>query len=230
MLKLTEAGDLEKASRSIGNFFAKRVQELEKSHGLHAALAAHHDAMKSEHTTQAAHYKATHDGMANDHELKHHFSKGHTHHTAMAAHHEAVSKAHAAHAESVKAEVDAMKTMAAEWGGTATTKTDGGTPIDVRALAGGTGNLDDRIKAVSDAMMVKALEALDKDPSIAERIQNIVLGQVEKAVGGKLVPTEVSAVTSDNPRHRAVLRPGQQPIVEKAVVPMEFEKLVDVEN
>lgn len=234
MLKLTEAADLEKAGRSLGSYFAKQAEELQKSHAFHAAVSAHHGAMASAHKVYAASNKAAGDGLSNDHELKHHFSAAHTHHTEMSAHHEAVAKAFHAHAEATKAELDTIKTLAADWGSAA--KADGtpaptnGIPLDVAALAKGGSDLDTRIKAVSDAMMIKALEALDQDPMIAQRIQGIVLSQVEKAVGGKLVPSSISAVTPDNPRFRAVPRGGQQPVPEQPNVPLEFQKLVAIDE
>ncbi|MCU1317254.1 MAG: hypothetical protein JWN63_2576 [Candidatus Acidoferrum typicum] len=63
MFKLTEAADIEKAGRSIGNFFAKRLVELEDDHAFHDALAAHHQGIAQAHATHAAKLKTQIDAM-----------------------------------------------------------------------------------------------------------------------------------------------------------------------
>src|SRR5256885_9472786 len=166
-MKLTEAADLEKAGTSLAGYFAKRLDEITKTHAHHAALAAHSDAMAGAHKEYAAHHKATHDGLANDHELKGHFAKGHTHHTQMAAHHEAIAKAHGAHAETLKAEIDTLKTLTAEWGGTAKAATPGTAAIE---LVKTTGSLEERVKAMSDMLLSKALESINNSPVIAQKL------------------------------------------------------------
>ncbi len=226
MFKLTEAGDLEKAGRSIGNFFTKQAQELEKSHGFHAAASAHHDAMKATHSEHAAHYKATHDGMANDHDMKAHMAKGHTHHTQMAAHHEALAKAHAAHAETLKAEIDAMKAMAAEWGGGTVGVVKG---ADGTALVVPSGGIEAMIHETTQHLTKKALESFDTDPAVQEKIREMVLKGISATLGDKIIPTAVSAVTPNRPGITAVPRAGAPAPAEKIPVPMEFEKLADIE-
>ena len=63
MFKLMDADDLEKAGRSIGNFFAMQAQQLEDDYAVHDALAAHHQAIAQAHATHAAKLKNEIDAM-----------------------------------------------------------------------------------------------------------------------------------------------------------------------
>lgn len=235
MFKLSEAADLEKAGRSIGTFFAKRIEELEKSHALHAAVAAHHDAMKAQHTTTAAHYKAHHDGLPNEDVHKAHFAHGHTHHTAMAAHHEAIAKAHADHAAAIKTDVDAMKSMAAEWNGAA--KPGAASSLFARSAAASgplstpTGNpFEDMVKETTAQLAKKTLETFDNDDEVKQFMRETIMKMVGEAIGNTIVPTGVSAVAPNAPGVRAVPRAGQQPIPVKPNVPDNFQKLVAIDD
>ena len=236
MFKLTDAADLEKAGRSIGAFFAKRVQDLEKTHALHAAVAAHHDAMKAQHTTTAAQYKAHHDGLPNEDVHKAHFAHGHTHHTAMAAHHEAIAKAHADHAATLKTEVDAMKSMAAEWNGDA--KPGAASSLFARsAAASGTplstpsGNpFEDMVKETTAQLAKKTLETFDNDDEVKQFMRETIMKMVGEAIGNTIVPTGVSAVTPNRPGISAVPRGGQPTPAAKPNVPDQFQKLVAIDD
>jgi hypothetical protein len=234
MLDLTKAEDLAKGGRSIGNFFTKRVQELEKTHALHAGLAAHHGAAAAEHTTHAANYKAAHDGLPDDHELKSHLAKGHTHHITMAAHHDAIAKLHAAHAESVKTEVDAMKAMAAEWAGTTS-------PGGLARAAGAPGNggaaapfapsgnvYYDMVQETTAVLTKKTLEKFDTDPEVQEYMRKKAMEMIGQAIGDTVRPTEVSVVAPTAPAFgiRAVPRAGQKSISSEApAIALEFQKV-----
>jgi hypothetical protein len=225
MFKLTDAADLEKAGKSIGNYFAKQAAELEKSHSLHKALAAHHEACKATHEGTAAACKAAHEAAGDGSEVKDHFHKSHLHHTAMAGHHDGFAKTHHAHAESLKAEIDALKAVAAEWG--ATIKADG-TGAAVVSFSKN-GSIEEKFTSVTDALVTKALEQISASPKVAELLEGAALEHVSKLINGKLgdklMPTPVSAVAPPNTA-KAVPRNGQPAAGEKANVPLEFEKLV----
>ena len=231
MFKLTEAADLEKAGTSLGNYFHKQLEELAKTHAHHAALAAHHDAMKAAHTEYAAHHKATHDGMADDHDMKAHMAKGHTHHTSMAAHHEALSKAHASHAETLKAQIDNMKSVAADWGATA--KADG-TLLTAADLSKAT-TVDAKFQIVTDNLVTKALETIATSPRVAEMLEGLALDHVNKLIGQKIGETVVPSKTlaiNPNPGAglTAVPRTGAAVAANVSKVPLEFQKFVTVES
>ena len=73
MFKLTEAADLEKASHSLGGYFAKHAEELQKTYEFHKAMSGVHEAMSKAHAGHAAETQAHHDGdvMTLAHELGH---------------------------------------------------------------------------------------------------------------------------------------------------------------
>src|SRR6266478_9839491 len=113
MIKVNADGTLDneslvKASRSLASFFLKRAEQIEKEFNFHKTMEARHEACKAAHTDQAAACKATHDGMDDSHDMKHHMGKTALHHTSMAANHEGIAKTYGAHAEAAKAEADAL--------------------------------------------------------------------------------------------------------------------------
>jgi hypothetical protein len=248
MYKLSEANDLEKAGRSIGTFFAAQAAEIQKSFTFHKALAMHHDGLKARHdhlhkghTDRAAEHKAHADGLDDGDAHKAHFHKAVLHHTSAAehhkeaaVHHDAIAKAHHDHADSLKTQIDSLKTLSGDWG--ATVKADGAAgTVDVAALAKGAGTLDERVSKLGEALLLKAFDALNTDPKIGEKIQEIVLSQVEKAVGGKLVPDNVRRFAPDIPGLpnqnvlTAIPRTGAAPLA-KPNVPMQFEKMFAIDE
>jgi hypothetical protein len=50
------------------------------------------------------------------------------------------------------------------------------------------------------------------------------------ALENSIVPTRVSAIAPENPSLRAVTRTGQRPISDRPAVPVQFEKLVSIEE
>jgi hypothetical protein len=250
MFKLTNPEDLEKAGRTIGTFFAAQAAEMQKSFTFHKALAMHHDGLHKRHTSlhkghtdRAAEHKAHADGLdAGDPHKAHflkavlHHSSAAEHHLAAAEHHGEMAKAHHEHADGMKAQMDSMKALSADWGAAVKADTPGA-PLDVAALAKGEGSLDARVAKLSEALVAKAFEALNTNPTIGEKIQEIVLAQIEKTVGGKLVPDNVHKVVPDIPGLpgsgpnvlTAVPRTGAAPIA-KANVPLQFEKMFKVDG
>lgn len=238
MFDLTKQDDLVKSGRSIATFLAKRLDELTKTHALHAALAAHHGAAATEHTTHAAANKAHHDGLDDGDVHKAMYAKAHTHHVAMAAHHDAIAKAHSGHAEALKGEVDAMKTMAADWGGT--TKADSGaaSSLFARSAGGNGGSLtaasgnpfEDMVKETTAQLAKKTLETFDSDPEVKQFMRETIMKMVGEAIGNTLQPTSVSAVAPARPGITAVPRNGQPAPQVKPNVPLEFQKLVSVDD
>jgi len=231
MYKLTEPTELEKAGRSLASFFAKRVDDLEKNHAFHKAMSGHHAAAAESHTNQATASKAVHDSLGDDHEMKAHLGKVHGHHTAMAVHHTAMSQSHASHAETMKAELAAMKALSAEWGGTAKAA---GAAVGTEAHAAaasepGTG-VAAMITETTTLLTKKALESLDNDPVVQEKIREMVLKGVSAALGDKIVPDNVHGVISVWPAATIVPRAGAPTSPQKPNVPLEFEHLVKVED
>jgi hypothetical protein len=53
MFKLENAEDLKKAGKSIGAFFTRQAEEVEKNFAHHAALAEHHEAIAKVHQAEA---------------------------------------------------------------------------------------------------------------------------------------------------------------------------------
>jgi hypothetical protein len=76
----------------------------------------------------------------------------------------------------------------------------------------------------------RTLESLDNDPAVQDKIREMVLKGVAAALGDKVIPDAISRVTPTLPGLRAVPRAGQQAVPEKPNVPLEFEKLVSVED
>jgi hypothetical protein len=227
MWELTKAEDLAKAGRSMGSFFAKRAEELEKSHGFHKAVAAHHEGLAKEHHATAATHQAAHDALDNDHELKNCIGKAAGHHTAMAGHHESIAKAHHAHADAMKADLDAMKALASDWGGP-TVKAATGTPASEPGT-GGSLNVATMLQTTSELLMKKTLDSFENDPEVAERIRKFALGQITSALGDKLVPDNVRGVITNFPNVTLVPRAGAPRAGEKtADVPLELEKVLSM--
>jgi len=245
MYKLTEAADLEKAGRSLGAFFAAQTAEIQKTYDFHKAVAlhhdglkAHHDAMHKAHADHGAAHKAHADGLdAGDAHKAFHLGAASSHagmadcHKAAAGHHDAIGAAHHAHADALKAQLDSLKALSGDFGGIKADGATAATPIDITALAKGEGSLDARVAKLSEALVAKAFEALNTNPAIGEKIQEIVLSQVEKAVGSKLVPTDVHRVAPDRPGLAGTLIPrfGAAPIT-KVNVPIQFEKMFSVDE
>jgi hypothetical protein len=228
MFKLTEAADLEKAARSLGAYFSKQVEEVEKSHSFHKAMASHHEGLHKAHSAHAAHNKSVHDGMADSHELKHHFGKAAEHETTVANHHEECAKACNAQAEAMKAELDTLKTMAASWGGAPAAKA--GKTLDLSGLEKkeSTGNpIADMVQETTQALTKKTLESMDTDPEVQEYLRATIMKMVGDAIGDQIAGPAVSKVAPTNPALRTVPRPGSAAAAEKKPeVPLEFAKFV----
>lgn len=229
MFELAKADDLIKAGRSMGSYFAKRAEELEKSHNFHKAVAAHHEGLSKEHHAAAATHQAAHDALDNSHELKNCMGKAAGHHTAMAGQHAAIAKAHSDHADTMKSEIDAMKVLASDWGGSAV-KAANGTPLS-ESGTGGSMNVAGMLQTTSELLMKKTLDSFENDPEVAERIRKFALGQITSALGDKIVPDNVRGVITTFPNLTAVARAGApNPADKMPEVPLEFAKLVSVED
>lgn len=232
---------------------AKRQSEtLAKAGSYHKAKADLHKAAADHHTSHAAFHKGKADAMDDGHEMKSAMVKAHEHHTAKAAHHAELHKLHKGMAE----DCDNMKSM---WDTLSTAATDPSAPAPVNKTTGadpanpapapaagapapapatnGNGNGDGvaaMINKTTDSLVTKALEALNNDPKVAERIQEIVLGRVNEALGKKVVPDNVHGVLPSVPQaygsaltpDQIVPRNGAQPIA-KTAVPPEFAHLLD---
>jgi hypothetical protein len=250
MFKLTETADLEKAGRSIANFIASQVADLEKSrenleknYTFHKAAAAHHEGLAKAHADAAATHKAAHDGLDDGDMHKTAHAALAIHHQTMSTHHDGLAKLHAAHADtmkaaadSVKADVDNKKAFAAEWGATVATqvtKAANGTAIVVPA-----GGMEEKFQSVTEALVAKALESIAQSPKIHEMMENFALDHVNKLLGSKisdkLIPDQVRSIIPPSEAYgsalTAVPRTGQPAMnTEKVEVPLEFEHLVKVE-
>lgn len=231
MLKLTEAADLEKGGKAIGDYFAKQAAEFEKSHSFHKSMSSHHESLHKAHSAHAADCADCSKAMENDHELKGHMTKAAGAHEQMAACNKAMADEHAGHADHFKTQIDAMKALANQFGGGTTAAANKTTAAgtSVEDLAKGEG-LDARLSAVTELMMTKAVESLNTNPTVGEAIERIVLDQIEKRIGGKLQPTQISSIAppagdgKPQPLIRSVGRPGQ-PTIEEKTSNLEFSKV-----
>lgn len=212
---------------------------MHKSAAHHTALAAHHDAMSKAHHAMADCMKADEDSMK---AVVTDLNKT----AAPAA--PAAPAAAPAPAKGTPMKPEDIKKCAAVLGMSeedfakkyplvvdtpqptaAPTTTPGGIPIT------GVG-LDEKLKIVTETLVQKALEALDKDPKVAEAVSATVLARVGEALGKKIVPDSVSSIPSgDTPGFgiRAVPRPGAPSgpsTVDKAAVPPEFQHLVQFDD
>lgn len=86
--------------------------------------------------------------------------------------------------------------------------------------------LEECQKAIGDSDLNKNRVVPDQVDDVVERI---VLA-LEKRIGNKLVPDAVSSITPDNPHYQMVPRAGQPAVPVRTAVPIEFEKLVALED
>lgn len=241
MFKLDNPADLEKAARSIGSFFFKQAEDLEKTFAFHKAMASHHEAMKAAHNVMHSATKAHADGLAADSEHKGHFHKAAAHHQEMAGHHGNAADTCSGEAEKCKTQIDAMKTMASDWG---VTKSE--SPISRLARAAGasgtvpvvvppttpTGNIMlDMVNESAAALMAKTLSMMDTDPDCQDAMRQHVMKLLSEAVGNTVVPT-VSAVAPPRPGVTVIPRNGQPPVtpaapvvIDKSKTPAQFKKM-----
>ena len=192
MIKLDSSDELAKAAAILN----KAMGSL---HGHFKAAGAHHESLHAHHTTMAAAMKAKHDAMADDHEDKAFVGKLHEHHTQKAA----IHKAHSDHCMSMSKEYEAAK---AEEPTTIKAVT---TPVSAAGNDTGEG-VAALINKTTDSLVAKALEALNSDPKVAEKIQEIVLQRVNAALGDKIVPDNVRGVVPTNPNLKLIPRPGDK--------------------
>jgi len=237
MFKLTETTDLEKAGLSIGSFFAKQAEELEKNFAFHKACAVVHEAKKAAHDEMHTAHKAHAESLGKEDPHHAHFHKMAAHHATMAGHEGTQAATHNAEADKCKTQVDAMKALAAEWGvskasGGPITAIIGGKTLELPALSGGgTGNpIQDMVSATSQHLMKKTLEMMDSDPGTMDWMRQTVTKMVAEAIGNTVAPPAVSKVAPTAPT--LVPRPGQPAAGDKKtpVVPLEFAKLVAVDE
>ncbi len=234
MFKLTEAADLEKAGRSLANFFAKQAEEFGKSVSSHEQQAQHHASIANLHKTHAADHQAMHDAMDNSHELKGHMAKGAAFHGAAADVHTAMHKVHADEAVKCKTQQDALKAAATEWGapGVATSLFSRSAAASGAPLTAASGNpFEDMVKETTAQLAKKTLETFDNDVEVKQFMRETIMKMVGEAIGNTIVPTAVSGVAPAAPGITAVPRGGQPPAPPaKPNVPLQFQKLVQVDE
>lgn len=244
MFKLDNPQELVKAGAGLGSLFARQALSLEKSYTINKASAERHaDAEKRHRSAADAHEKfAKHaqeqaDGMGEDHEMKAHMvesaklSKAQAEiEKAFADAEHAESLAFGEQADSLKAEIDSMKALANDWGAAmpiTKAASSGTTTANVGANGGGVAAM---IQETTEALTKKAIESLDSDPAVQEKIREMVLKGVQQALGDKIIPDRVSGVTGFPPGVQPVYRPGQQPVAVRPNVPVEFADLVKVDE
>lgn len=190
--------DLIKTVKTISGLLAKSASFHAKKAGLHKAIAAAHKA-------RAATIKAHADGLGDDHEMKAYFAHKAAFHETKAQHHEEMASSHEEQAGNEKSIIDQLKVEEPT-----TQKT---TPSDPPATPAAPEKPGDGIAKMIDdttqSVVKKALETLDSDPKVAERIQEIVLQKVNEALGSKLEPTAIKTVIPPGtPAVTAVPRTG----------------------
>jgi hypothetical protein len=229
MLKLNEAADLEKAAKSLGGYFTKQAEEVEKSHTFHKSMASQHEALHKAHKAHADHNKSVHDSLENDHSLKGHFGKAADHENQLASNHEECAKACTAQAEAMKTQLDALKALASEWGNVPALKAAGGT-IELPNSAPSGNIIADMIQQTTASMTKKTLESMNTDPEVQGFIKETITKMVADALAGQIVPGGPSKV-APRPSITPVSRPGQKELAEaQKGVPIEFAKLVAIEE
>jgi len=79
-------------------------------------------------------------------------------------------------------------------------------------------SLDEMMESTKKALVEKALSSLTTDDTVAAAIKEMVLDQVAKALGDKMIPTNVRSIIPDapggsaTPKNKLVPRAGEQPI------------------
>jgi hypothetical protein len=224
MIKLEAVDELVKAVGGLASHFHK--------------AAEHHDALHKHHTEMSSYAKSKHDAADDADVHKAFLGKVAEHHAAKAALH----KAHHEHLKAMAAEcdkslkavgtegtVDITKTNATPAAASAAAPAAAADPV-VAASEGVKGMMDTTVAA----LVQKALSSLKDDPKVAEEIQKIVLEQVQAALGGKLIPSDVrgvlpAAVTLD-PRPNLIPRAGQSIAAAPVSVDPELADLFEVSN
>ena len=197
---------IEKTIEGLAKAASGLSQHFKKAAVHHKSVSETHTALAEAHKAHGEFCKAKHEAMDDGDVHKTYFGKCAALHAAKAAHHltkSALHKAHAEHldglADSFGAEPEAVKVAA------------------VKAADNDGKGVEELIQKTTDSLVTKALEALNNDPKVAERIQEIVLNRVNAALGDKMVPDHVRGVISDRPGIRLVPRPGDAPISTEGV-------------
>lgn len=228
-VKLTTPADLEKFSKGLKSHFHKTA-------AIHKTIAEHHSNMAKAHTEHAAFAKGKHDAMDDGDVMKAFMGRVSAHHEAKAAHHTSLHKAYTNMNEENKELADSIEEHTPIQTSTVqgAAKAAGSEPdpaavaaAAATANAAGTG-IGDMLDKTLDGLLKKALETLNSDPKVAEKIQELVLEKVNEALGNKLQPTAVNGVI---PPGRAITRTGQPQIVKgiENVAP-ELQDLCAVED
>jgi hypothetical protein len=202
---------LHKAVGHVHGMVKAMAEHHEKLHKVHAEKADHHEKLHKAHAEHAAFISGKADGLDDEHVDKAYFGKAAEIHKLKASHHEALSKLHKAAADDHASHSAALEKthgeMSSYLGGA--TKTAAAVPAagngGVNKAADGAG-IDEMIQKTTDNLVNKALEQLNSDPKVTERIQEIVLQRVNSALGDKVMPDHVRAVMP--PGVRLVPRDG----------------------
>lgn len=194
---------LHKAVEHLHDHLEKAAAHHGELHKVHTQKAEHHEKLSKAHEAHAAFLSAKHEAMDNEDVHKTYFGKAADHHKLKAAHHGELHKLHKAAADSYKAHSDSAQEAASGVGealgktakaaGTATTMGDPAGKAKAAAENNNGKGVEKMIQDTTDALVTKALESLNSDPKVTERIQEIVLQRVNAALGDKIIPSQARA-------------------------------------
>ena len=220
MKKLATIEDLAKAVGGLASHFTKAAAH-------HRAVSDAHSALAEVHKGHHAFVKAKHEACADDDVNKAYFGKVAEVHAAKAAHHmtkAALHKAHAEHLDGMASELTEEKAAGAPAAAPAAGAPKAAGAPETPAAGSGVGAM---IEKTTSALVEKALAALDTDPKVQERIQQIVLERVDAALGKAVVPDGVRGALPTPPGGGTHLIPraGSAPVDSSAVDPT-LQKMV----
>jgi hypothetical protein len=198
---------LHKAVGQVHGLVKSMADHHAKLHKVHTEKAEHHEKLSKAHAEHAAFISGKADGLEDEHADKAYFGKAAEIHKLKASHHEALSKLHKEAAEDHAGHGAALEKAHGEMGsclGGAAKTAAAGAPANagngsISKSAEGAG-IDEMIQKTTDNLVNKALEQLNSDPKVTERIQEIVLNRVNSALGDKIVPDHVRGVMPPNVR------------------------------
>lgn len=218
----------------------KLASYFKKAAAAQKDVAAQHEAMEKQHRELAALAKSKHDSMDDADVMKAFILKQSETHTAEADNH----KKMAVLAKSQEAEAEAQATEAEkEELGKGTPAPASGTPAAAPAAAAPAAGTEAAAAAApspasndgiqkmlddtTDALVKKALNEINTNPAVQQRIQEVVLEKVNAALAGKLEPSSVRGVA---PSTTIVPRAGADESLLKATgVDPELQDMVTID-
>jgi hypothetical protein len=210
----------------------KTVEDLAKAAGhlaghfkaagaFHKAKADQHGSSVTEHTEMEAFHKGMHDGLEDGHADKAYHKRMAEHHAQRKAHHGELHKLHKAHAEH-------MDNLAAAYGeekaaaGTVNKDASAAPPP-----AAPNAVVDSIVSDMAGQLKTLANDMITNDPATKQMLRAHLAEMLKAALGDKIVPDSVHAVTPSNAPDdvRLIPRGGVGASIEKAKVDPKHEDM-----